>query len=260
MNRLIPNGLGVLGAVGLSAIAGLTNIKPSYGASFTDSFSEGAQVQTRVFNKYDAQGNEILTGTFQTEMESLLLDSIEIPGIGTAIVREDPDRISSGETAVTPENGQFRIQSFFDIFTEISLDGGQTWYDSMGANRVELVENQASTTAGILSPFPFLPPDRGGYLSQFHSKFWILFPNFSLHITLSKVFHFGFVGPCGNWGCIARQQVPGTLDQREVFSSTVDGEIDVAMPMPEPSATVPLALFGLAGLWGLKKHSSSKQN
>lgn len=44
------------------------------------------------------------------------------------MLRESPSESSTGVTTLTSlGGGQYQIDSFFDIFTEISLDGGQTW-------------------------------------------------------------------------------------------------------------------------------------
>ncbi len=86
-------------------------------------------VQTIVFNKI---GN--VTGTFQTEMLAL-----NLVGGGGIMIRESPTLPSQGQTTITSiGGGQFRIDSFFDVFTELSIDGGQTWIPSNGSTRVEL--------------------------------------------------------------------------------------------------------------------------
>lgn len=38
-----------------------------------------------------------------------------------------PPGASSGGTSITPDSGFYRIDSFFDIFTELSVDGGSNW-------------------------------------------------------------------------------------------------------------------------------------
>jgi hypothetical protein len=56
------------------------------------------------------------------------------------MIRESPTRASTGKTTVTdigapgpgPGNDGFHIDSFFDVFTEISLDGGMTWIPKSG--------------------------------------------------------------------------------------------------------------------------------
>ena len=44
------------------------------------------------------------------------------------IVRENPVLSTEGETTVTDlGSGLYHIDSFFDVFVEVSIDGGQTW-------------------------------------------------------------------------------------------------------------------------------------
>ena len=68
------------------------------------------------------------TGTFDTEMLSMSLSG------GPAMIRESPSKASTGKTSIIPlgpgGSGPYHIDSFFDVFTELSLDGGQTWMPS----------------------------------------------------------------------------------------------------------------------------------
>jgi hypothetical protein len=58
------------------------------------------------------------------------------------MIRESPTRPSLGKTSITdigppgsdpnPDNG-YHIDSFFDVFTELSVDGGQTWIPKAGS-------------------------------------------------------------------------------------------------------------------------------
>jgi hypothetical protein len=74
------------------------------------------------------------TGTFNTEMLALTLQSG-----GPIQIRESPTQQSSGQTKITDlGSGLFRIDSFFDVFTELSIDGGQTWNPSVGSTHVDL--------------------------------------------------------------------------------------------------------------------------
>jgi hypothetical protein len=69
------------------------------------------------------------TRYFDTEMLQL-----DLNGGGGVLVRESPTKQSTGKTAITDVGGgQFRIDSFFDVFTELSVDGGQTWHPSTDA-------------------------------------------------------------------------------------------------------------------------------
>jgi hypothetical protein len=90
-------------------------------------------VMTRALNK----GPGDTTGTFDVEMLSMMLTGG--PGV---MIRESPSRPSLGKTSITdigapgpapgdPDNG-YHIDSFFDVFTELSIDGGMTWIPKAG--------------------------------------------------------------------------------------------------------------------------------
>ena len=80
-------------------------------------------------------------GTFNTELLAFDMSG-DITGLGTLLIRESPTLASLGQTSVTSIPGTtplFQIESFFDIFTEISIDGGQTWIPQTGGpTRVDL--------------------------------------------------------------------------------------------------------------------------
>lgn len=88
-------------------------------------------VVTRVFNKVG-----ITTGTFATEMLALNLSDG-----GMIRIRESPTLASTGQTTIADiGGGLFRITSFFDVFTELSLDSGATFIPSAnGPTHVDLV-------------------------------------------------------------------------------------------------------------------------
>ena len=98
-------------------------------------FTLMGSIETLVFGK---TGNT--TGTFQTEMLQLDLTG------GGIMVRESPTLASLGQTTITDlGGGSFKIDSFFDIFTELSLDNGANWIPATGtAERVELVSEPGS--------------------------------------------------------------------------------------------------------------------
>lgn len=97
------------------------------GGAFGPSNTPGlAQVVT--FGKI---GN--VTGTFQTEMLALDLSG------GGAMIRESPTMASLGQTTITDlGGGLYRVESFFDVFTELSLDGGQNWLPATGPTHMVL--------------------------------------------------------------------------------------------------------------------------
>ena len=92
-----------------------------------------------------------VTGTFQTEM--LALNLTGFAPFGPFMVRESPTLPSLGVTTVTDiGGGLFQIDSFFDVFTELSIDGGQTWMPSTnGPAHVDLVSPTpgAATMLGL---------------------------------------------------------------------------------------------------------------
>jgi hypothetical protein len=61
----------------------------------------------------------------------------DLDGAGPAppqpvMIRESPTLLSTGQTTITQPGGDFRVTSFFDVFTEISLDGGANWHPNIG--------------------------------------------------------------------------------------------------------------------------------
>jgi hypothetical protein len=79
------------------------------------------------------------SGHYDTEMLELNLSGGNMPpGV---MIRESPTLASNGQTNVTDlGGGVFRIDSFFDVFTELSLDNGQTWTPSSnGPSHVDLM-------------------------------------------------------------------------------------------------------------------------
>jgi hypothetical protein len=60
-------------------------------------------------------------------------------GVPLMILRESPTLASTGQhTLTTLPDGSFQIDSFFDVFTEISLDGGGTFYPADAPLRMTL--------------------------------------------------------------------------------------------------------------------------
>lgn len=68
-------------------------------------------------------------GTFDTEMLALSLSGAPAGPLGASfLLRESPTLASSGSVTLTDlGGGRWRADSFFDVFTELSLDGGATW-------------------------------------------------------------------------------------------------------------------------------------
>src|SRR5437867_659397 len=87
------------------------------------------------------------------------------------MIRESPTRRSEGGTAIEPvaADGTRRIHSFFDVWPEVSLDGGQSWSASDSAAHVEL----DCKAPEIPKPSPNLPPLDGQYVSpaDYHAAY-----------------------------------------------------------------------------------------
>src|SRR4029077_15830534 len=75
---------------------------------------------------------------------------------------------------VRQTTGGYMISSFFDVFTELSLDGGATWTQAQSSTRVELRRDPtASTTPPQPGPGNTLPPRNGAYVSprEYHQAY-----------------------------------------------------------------------------------------
>ena len=80
---------------------------------------------TTVVRTFGRANSTPQTGTFQTEMLSMDLSG------GGVLVRESPTLATTGQTTITDiGGGNFHIDSFFDVFTELSMDGGNNWIPS----------------------------------------------------------------------------------------------------------------------------------
>ena len=108
--------------------------------------------------------------TFRTEMLQLDIAGGTLPA--GVMVRESPTLQSTGQTTVRPVPGGYMISSFFDVFTELSLDGGNTWSPSRAATQVEM-RKDAATVPPTAQPTPLLPPPNGAYISpaQWHALY-----------------------------------------------------------------------------------------
>ncbi len=149
------------------------------------------------------------TGTFDTEMLSMSLSGqIQTPeGSLEVKLRESPSRPSKGRTSVSRlPDGNFQIDSFFDVFTELSVDGGRTWIPTDAPVHVQ------AQNSGIQAANPELPPNDGIYRTpgQVHAEY----QGADLQIVLQDVRHSAFRD--------VERQVVGS-DEVEQFQSTVVG-------------------------------------
>jgi len=82
------------------------------------------------------------TGTFDTEIIAMSLTA-DSP-LGPVEMRQDPNRPSLGRTTITDlGGGLYHIDSFFDVFTELSV-GGSQWIPCDYSTRIELVPEPAT--------------------------------------------------------------------------------------------------------------------
>lgn len=106
-----------------------------------------------------------VTGTFNTEMLQLnLFGSSAI--YGNYAIRESPTLASTGQTTITDiGGGLYHIDSFFDVFTELSVDGGNSWIPSQGSTHVDLVsapEPSVCALAGLAGLLALAKARRSG--------------------------------------------------------------------------------------------------
>jgi hypothetical protein len=99
---------------------------------------------TKVFGK---TGN--ITGTFPTEILQMNLQGLG--PFSAVMIRESPTLPTNGSTTITNTGGgMYHIDSFFDVFTELSIDGGMNWVPSQGSTRVVLSPEPASLALAAL--------------------------------------------------------------------------------------------------------------
>jgi len=93
-------------------------------------------VQVHMAERITLAGTQGAVRTFDTELVTFELGGSAAPA---AMVRESPARSSTGRTTITTlSGGQYRIESYYDVWLEISLDGGRSWHSADGAVRMTL--------------------------------------------------------------------------------------------------------------------------
>jgi hypothetical protein len=107
-------------------------------------------VETEVFGKVG-----MTTGTFNTQMLSLDLSGV-IAGHSVQI-ELNPAQTTTGQTTIASAGpGLYQISSFFDVFTELSLDGGPFIPQANGPTVVSLgpVPEPSTIIAGLMLLLP----------------------------------------------------------------------------------------------------------
>ena len=96
-------------------------------------------------------------------IEVLQCDISGLPG--APMLRESPTKQSLGKTTCRPAPGGYRVESFFDIFLELSFDGGNTWLPACDSLHMGSMETSAPVVfADNLVPPPGVLSTRGGAL------------------------------------------------------------------------------------------------
>jgi len=157
------------------------------------------------------------TGSWDTEIVSMSLSG----GFGgvSIEIRESPSLPSPGETAVTDNgDGTFNVDSFFDVFIELSVNGGPFQPQTNEASRMDLIRKRPS----VIRPSPGLPPEPNppdcDRIVSFYSAQGVhaIFPG---PIDFSNPVHRCFEN-------VQTTTNPGTGDETEIFDSTLEGIFD----------------------------------
>ncbi len=104
------------------------------------------------------------------------------------MIRESPTKASAGETRIQPVAGGYMIDSFFDVFLEVSTDFGGTWVPASAALRLE-AKPDPQLIAAAPAPRKVFPMPNGQYLSP--SAWFQLYAN---GIVIKDVRHKLFTG------------------------------------------------------------------
>ena len=171
------------------------------GASFSHVIAP-ASITTRTTDP--GGGNAI----YDTEM--LQLDLTGTGPFGPFMIRESPTKQSTGKTTIQVVTGGYMIDSFFDVFTELSIDGGASWSPAPAATHVDLSPDPL-LIAPVPTPRPLLPPPNDFFASTADAQF-------SPGVVIRNVKHHLFT---------QSQTPPAAQGQSQIqsFDSQVDLEI-----------------------------------
>ncbi|HEV2391826.1 MAG TPA: DUF4214 domain-containing protein [Verrucomicrobiae bacterium] len=90
-----------------------------------------------------------------TSYYNAVLQQLNVTGLPQGIMlRQSPTLTSTGRLSITPQpnSGGFKVDSFFDVFTELSLDGGQTWTAASSAAAAALTPSPIGAPLRITCP------------------------------------------------------------------------------------------------------------
>ncbi len=129
-------------AVFSSTFAGDLSIDGGAAIPFTTSATD-AILYTRVSG---TDGSPF--GGYSTQFQQL--NAAGLPG--GEMLRISPSLTSAGQTTIADAGGGlFSVTSFFDIFTDISTDGGATWTSSSSSDHIQLNSNRAVPEPGSIA-------------------------------------------------------------------------------------------------------------
>src|SRR5205807_10229999 len=92
------------------------------------------------------------TRTFDTEMLQLDISGGNLPS--TVRLRESPTMMSTGQTKITTVTGGFHIDSFFDVFVELSTNGGSSWTPDPTARHIAAVQSTDPNACNAVVNYP----------------------------------------------------------------------------------------------------------
>ncbi len=121
-------------------------------------YVSGGFTQVHIVNN-GPEGGDILYGT---EMLALNIGGGTLPA--GVMIRESPTKASTGQTRIETIPGGYMIDSFFDIFTEVSTDGGITWHPSSTPMTMALTVDPELIPA-VPAPRPVEPMPNGQHVS-----------------------------------------------------------------------------------------------
>ena len=102
------------------------------GAMWKSCVSPAVGTQIHIVNNGPDSGDTL----YGTELLALNISGGNLPA--GVMVRESPTLASTGETRIETIPGGYMIDSFFDVYLEISTDGGATWMPGATPLRLEL--------------------------------------------------------------------------------------------------------------------------
>lgn len=94
-------------------------------------------VQAHMVERITLSETRDATRTFDTELVTFELGGSAMPD--GVMVRESPSVGSTGRTTITSlSDDRYRVDAFYDVWLEMSVDGGETWHRAEGAVRMTL--------------------------------------------------------------------------------------------------------------------------